>query len=78
MVAGVTELLPTSASNSFKTNAITGKFLWLRGLAAAYTDRAVHRGGMTVIRRNIDKRSENGVFSRDSSPCLFLVSGRLI
>jgi hypothetical protein len=33
---------------------------------------------MTVIRRNIDKRSENGVFSRDSSPCLFLVSGRLI
>ena len=31
MVAGVTELLPTSASNSFKTNAITGKFLWLRG-----------------------------------------------
>ena len=38
---------------------------WLRGLAAADTDRLVRRGGMTAIPPQYRWRSENGVFSRD-------------
>jgi hypothetical protein len=69
LVAGVHNRKPPNRIQASKVVDLTAELLWLRGLAAAYTDRAVHRGCVTA---ESTSASRKGAWQYTSPPFLSL------